>query len=338
VTRKSTLLLRGFSNETICVQRLLHTNKRIIRLRSTNIFQNLAIEDHFFNKSTSEDEILLLWQNSPCVVIGRHQNPWSEANLPYLRQHNIEVARRNSGGGAVYHDLQNINLTFITSKDKYNRTKNLECICSALNKIGIETEINDRDDILMNGRKVSGTAAKLTRNGSYHHCTLLINANRTHLSNALKNPLADVIKTNATKSVRSPVDNLVNAAGVDKVSVDAVIDAVASQYDGNIQIENLEYNQNDEISKTVDQLKSWNWVYGKTPKFTVKDEIIVDSKAVIIEIDVKNGCIDSIKLDDNHIEIDIKKGVRFESSSLLDIAQRLRNSEKQAMLQFLKKF
>ena len=95
--------------------------------------------------------MLLLWRNDPCVVIGRHQNPWTESNVPFLRNSNVNLARRNSGGGTVYHDLGNINFTFFTQKSEYRRKHNLEIICSAIRRLtNLDVAINDREDIVLN--------------------------------------------------------------------------------------------------------------------------------------------------------------------------------------------
>jgi lipoyltransferase 1 len=275
----------------------------------------------------------MMWQNSPCVVIGRHQNPWVEANIPYLRDNNINLARRNSGGGAVYHDLGNLNLTFVTTKQKYNRRKNLEFICEALSSVGINTEINDRDDILLHGKKISGTAAKLTRDKSYHHCTLLVHADRTNLSKALKNPHTDIIQTNATKSVRSPVDNLLSASS--DITIDKVESALAQCFKPDNTVEHID---DDFVSSSKNEFLSYDWIFGKSPKFSVQENIQIDENNTInVEISVVKGHIVSITLDEKPIDFVIRSDMTFESRTFLDIVQRLRSTEKQVMLSLLRK-
>ena len=185
--------------------------KLVYKSSSSNIYKNLALEDWFYQKYNFEkSQILLFYRNDPCVVIGRHQNPWTEANVPFLRNNGILLARRNSGGGTVFHDRGNINLSFLTSKADYNRSKNLNLICDALrDALDVDVSVNKRDDIVLDGeKKISGTAAKIGRNTAYHHCTLLVNVDTTNLHRALNNPVAEAIETNATKSIRSPVENL----------------------------------------------------------------------------------------------------------------------------------
>lgn len=165
--------------------------KRVFISNSYNIYENLALEEWFFkNWSYDNRELLMLWSNSPCVVFGRHQNPWEEADLCYLSCNNILPARRNSGGGTVYHDLGNLNCTFFTSRIHYHRKRNLSFICEVLNKQwGVNSSVSDRDDILLDGKlKISGTASKLASKNAYHHCTLLINSEFKSLSQALRAP------------------------------------------------------------------------------------------------------------------------------------------------------
>lgn len=134
--------------------------KSVFISQSSNIFTNLALEDWLYkNFDFTNHHVMLLWRNNPCVVIGRHQNPWQEANLGVLYDEGIEIARRNSGGGTVYHDPGNLNVTFFTPRERYNRRNNLEIISRTLEREwNIQTEINTREDIMYDGKyKVSFT-------------------------------------------------------------------------------------------------------------------------------------------------------------------------------------
>lgn len=127
---------------------------------SRNIFENLAFEDWLYNNInfTSQDIfLLLLWYNSPSVVVGRHQNPWIECSLDFCQASGISIARRNSGGGTVYHDFGNLNCSFMTPRQKYDRKKNLQIICDAIQKKWpVNLSVSKRDDILLEGKyKVS---------------------------------------------------------------------------------------------------------------------------------------------------------------------------------------
>lgn len=131
--------------------------KSVYVSNSDDVYENLAVEDWLYHKFDSQcHQLLFLWKNSGCIVIGRHQNPWLEANLLFLDEKQIQLARRNSGGGAVYHDHGNLNVTFFTSRKYYNRKNNLSIIAKALfNEWDINVSVNDKDDIIYDGKKVS---------------------------------------------------------------------------------------------------------------------------------------------------------------------------------------
>ncbi|KAI4499345.1 hypothetical protein M0802_005605 [Mischocyttarus mexicanus] len=132
--------------------------KSVFISQSTDVFTNLALEDWLYrNFDFTNHHILLLWRNDPCVVIGRHQNPWLECDTGTTEKHNIALVRRNSGGGTVYHDNGNLNLSFFTTKERYNRRYNLEIITRALyREWGLKAVVNEREDIVVDGRyKVS---------------------------------------------------------------------------------------------------------------------------------------------------------------------------------------
>ncbi len=157
--------------------------------RSTNIFENLALEDWFYHNFDFQNKSLLfMWINEPCVVIGRHQNPWIEVNLQSLPHNSSNLSRRNSGGGTVYHDEGNLNCTFFSTRARYNRKSNLEIICKVLKeKWNLNVGISPREDILINDfQKVSGTASKLGHKNAYHHCTLLVDVDLENLNQILR--------------------------------------------------------------------------------------------------------------------------------------------------------
>lgn len=131
--------------------------KSVFISQSNDIFTNLALEDWFYRHfDLTNHHVLMLWSNDPCVVIGRHQNPFDETNVSNLQKAGIALARRNSGGGTVYHDRGNLNMTFFTPRERYNRTYNLNIVTRALfREWGIKADISPRDDILINDKKVN---------------------------------------------------------------------------------------------------------------------------------------------------------------------------------------
>lgn len=304
----------------------------ILKSSSTDIFQNLALEDWIHDRVDLQSRsILFLWRNAPAVVIGRHQNPWQECNLELLRRTGIPVARRRSGGGTVYHDLGNINMTFFTSKKKYDRLRNLEVVTGALKALRPNLDVcaTERFDIILNGcYKISGTAARLGRTAAYHHCTLLCSADRSVLSSVLKSSCTG-IKSNATPSVPSLVTNLSDHDPT--LNPESLMDAIASRYNKEFDLDSpvLTVDPGSEvlmpgIHKMTSDLKNWDWVYGKTPKFSVCTSFMVENNINIgLEMDIKNGVVETCVMDVPHdwLPADFVKefcssltGVRFCSS------------------------
>jgi lipoate-protein ligase A len=174
---------------------------------NTNPYFNLALEEYLI-KEFNED-CFMLWQNEPCVVIGRNQNPLAEINLDFVEKNNIKVAKRLSGGGAVYHDLGNLNFTFIindTENSLRNYKKFLTPIIEALATLGIKAEISERNDLLIDGLKFSGNAQYKHKNRLLHHGTILFSSNLNNVRMALTPETS--IKGRWVKSTPSPIANL----------------------------------------------------------------------------------------------------------------------------------
>ncbi|XP_006638989.2 lipoyl amidotransferase LIPT1, mitochondrial [Lepisosteus oculatus] len=275
----------------------------VLKSLSTDVYENLAVEDWIHdNVELQSRNVLFIWRNSPAVVIGRHQNPWQECNLRLLREKGIGLARRRSGGGTVYHDLGNVNLTFFTSRKGYDRARNLGIVTRALKALrpGLDVHATERYDILLNGRfKISGTAARLGRASAYHHCTLLCGTDTTVLAAVLKGACQG-IKSNATPSVPSPVLNLTDIDP--SLDCGAVTEAVAAEYAAHHGLEPrvAPVDPRDEsslpgIGGLTRALQAWEWVYGKTPRFSVGTSSEVCYKksnaAVTLNMEVKDGAI-----------------------------------------------
>ncbi|KAJ8983438.1 hypothetical protein NQ317_013200 [Molorchus minor] len=247
---------------------------------SKDIYTNLALEDWIYrNFDLKNQHILMLWQNEPCIVIGRHQNPWLETNfpeLPNITEQGVKLARRNSGGGTVFHDLGNLNLTFFTPREHYDRKYNLEILTRSLfREFGLKAEISPRKDLTVRNYKVSGTASKLGRPNAYHHCTLLVKTNKVDLSLALQRHEVD-IETNATKSIKTKIMNL--CEDNPDVSINKLRKAIGWEYmrttaltirDGGLHLANKQKGFQMDSQKIRDQYTSWEWCYGKTPKFNI---------------------------------------------------------------------
>ncbi|KAM0728596.1 Lipoyl amidotransferase LIPT1, mitochondrial [Formica fusca] len=293
--------------------------KSVFISQSTDVSVNLALEHWLYrNFDLSKHHVLLLWRNDPCVVFGRHQNPWLECNIHVAEKENIALIRRNSGGGTVYHDRGNLNLSFFTPKQRYDRKYNLNIIKTALfRQWGLKSEINERDDIIVEGDyKVSGTAAKLGQSNAYHHCTLLVNVNKINLSSALAKKENGII-TNATTSTRSIIKNLSDINR--NIQVDKLISAIGweymrtkalvledARYDLVQQQKGFQYVNPTEdwfpgIDKIISEFRSWDWNFGKTPKFTVIRALDVpthDGKMhrLNLKLEIQNGIVEEIRM------------------------------------------
>nr|XP_046237822.1 lipoyltransferase 1, mitochondrial [Scatophagus argus] len=283
----------------------------VLHSQSTDVYQNLALEDWIDAKvDLQQRSVLLLWRNQPAVVIGRHQNPWAECSLPAMRGMGIPLARRRSGGGTVFHDLGNLNLTFFTSKKEYNRQRNLKVITEALRRLRprLDVRATDRFDILLNGHfKISGSASRLSRKSSYHHCTLLHSADRSALSAVLR-PSCPGIHSNATPSVPSPVTNLLDHAP--SLQWEELLDALVYQYNAEFGFSAAStlVNPADEsafpgLSRAAAELRGWEWTFAKTPKFSVqtlldlRDDRSFARSSAQLHVEVRNGVMESCELD-----------------------------------------
>lgn len=174
---------------------------------NTNPYFNLALEEYLLKEF--DEDCFMLWQNEPCVVIGRNQNPLAEINQEFIKKNNIKVAKRLSGGGAVYHDLGNLNFTFIIN-DKQNDLRNYRKftapIIEVLSELGVKAELSERNDLLINGLKFSGNAQYKHKNRLLHHGTILFSSNLNNVRTALK--ADNSIKERWVKSVPSPITNV----------------------------------------------------------------------------------------------------------------------------------
>ncbi|XP_044759634.1 lipoyltransferase 1, mitochondrial-like [Coccinella septempunctata] len=297
----------------------LNIRKTVFISSSKDIFTNLALEDWLYkNYDFKSHHVLLMWQSDPCVVIGRHQNPFIEANIAELKnitKDGVSLARRDSGGGTVFHDNGNLNLSFLSTHECYNRKHNLEIISRAiLKECGLNIEINKREDLVLDGCKVSGTASKLGRPNAYHHCTLLINANKDDLSRSLEK-LDLNIETNATQSVRSKImnlseknpqisiANLIKTIGIEYMRTPAFQGknkAVYPNIPQGFKYINPSEGEFPGLNKIKEHFSSWKWIYGKTPKFVVKHDVPLPNldtsgeKCVAI-LTVENGLICKIE-------------------------------------------
>jgi lipoate-protein ligase A len=233
---------------------------KYIRLNSVDPYYNLAVEEYLLYNST--DDIFMLWQNAPTVVIGKNQNAYAEVNVDVAKQKGIKISRRITGGGAVYHDLGNINYTFITSREK---AKVLDYeyftspIINALALLGLNCSLSGRNDLECDGRKFSGNAQFCTDNRILHHGTILFDADVNVLSSVLKVD-KEKLEFKAVKSHKSRVVNLCELIG-DRTDVDSFIEYIEKYVLEEMNAEKCEAPQNDIIENIRQRNQSDEWIF-----------------------------------------------------------------------------
>ena len=228
-----------------------------------NPFINLALED-FFLRGGVELPLAFFYVNRPCVVLGRFQNPWLECHLPFLVKNDIWLVRRQSGGGCVFHDEGNLNYSFIYPEGMIDRRRGVELIQRALSHADIPLEISPRHDLWLEGKKISGSAFKQTKNASFHHGTFLISSDLGKLEESLKHTLIPK-ETKSIASVRSKVITLHQKfPGVEILDV---IDLLAHE------LKTIKFDVEADllsmplVQESFKKLTSWQWLWGETPHF-----------------------------------------------------------------------
>lgn len=298
------------------------------------LYKNLKFsyqEDHTKSSQTTllTSPVILLWTDMPCVVMGRHQNPWIETNLGYLREAKIPLARRHSGGGCVYHDEENINISMIGDRKLFEKRRdNLEFVASVIkNKYKVNLEPTKRLDLIHSesGLKLSGSAAKLGRFNCYHHMTLLVNSSIETLYCSLRQQQQNFISCNSSFSTRSKVTNL--KQHVPSITTDEIINDLAEEYkklykgarkittSSGPQEDKIEEENLQELGEFKQELESWDWIYGKTPKFRIEKTFNTLEtgleKPVKVHVSVNKGLFESVRIDDNPDKFQSLLGTKF---------------------------
>ena len=271
-----------------------------IKNPETNPYFNLAAEEYVLKNF--KENCFMLWRNRPSIIVGKHQNTLAEINIDYVKENNIDVVRRLSGGGAVFHDLGNLNFTFIKNVNKEGNLvdfkKYTQPVIAVLNHLGVDAKFEGRNDIMINGRKVSGNAEHVFKRRVLHHGTLLFSSVMADLSQALKvNPLK--YQDKGVKSVRSRVTNISDHLP-HKMSVIEFHDKIF-----NFMVDSEEdailYEYTPEDIKNINQLvekkyKTWEWNFGYSPKYNFEKLIRTNGGNLEIHLNVEKGIIVDLKI------------------------------------------
>ncbi|MEL0628789.1 lipoate--protein ligase [Psychromonas aquatilis] len=281
---------------------------RVLVSTSTNPWFNLAVEEVIYLKMNPFHRVLFIWRNADTVVIGRAQNPWRECNTERIQQDGITLARRKTGGGAVFHDLGNTNFTFMAGKPEYNKSVSTQIVIDALKTFNIDAEANGRNDLVIKDgdilKKFSGSAYREAKDRGFHHGTLLINADLSRLENYLT-PNPKKLAAKGITSIKSRVTNLnlVNPRITHQGVSDALILAYLEYYneDKNPNIE-IEYISPKSLStlpnleQTFSEYSQWNWNFGKTPQFTHAMDERFSWGGIEVYLNITNGIIEEANL------------------------------------------
>ncbi|HTX88170.1 MAG TPA: lipoate--protein ligase [Bacteroidales bacterium] len=272
----------------------------IIRRHNTDPYFNLATEEYVL-KEIPEDSFML-WRNAPSIIVGKHQNTLAEINLEYVKENRIAVVRRLSGGGAVFHDLGNINFTFIQTGEDDNLIdfrKYTEPILEVLVGLGIDARFEGRNDLTIEGRKFSGNAEHIWKNRILHHGTLLFSSHMPDLSQALN---ADPVKfrDKAVKSVRSRVTNISEHLKEPMEVMqfaERIQDHMVKKYP-DAKFYDLDESDHGKIRELVEsKYGTWDWNFGYSPQYNFKKILRTEHSGTLeFNLDVKDGMIGKVKI------------------------------------------
>ncbi len=265
---------------------------------SRDPYYNLAFEEYVFEQLDKTKEYFMLWQNDNTIVVGKYQNTAEEVNQAFVDEKDIRVARRLSGGGAVYHDTGNLNFTFIVDQNNVPDFKFevfVRPVIKALEKMGVHAQFNGRNDITIDGMKFSGNSQYTKHGRVMHHGCIMLDSNLTTVADALRVKDAK-FESKSIKSVKSRVTTI-NAHAPKKVTMEEFKTLLKEAIFENASPEFLTLSQKelDEIQKLRDEkYATWEWNYGKSPSYNMRREKKFESGLVTVYMNVEKGCIKEI--------------------------------------------
>lgn len=305
---------------------------RILRGDSDNPWHNLAVEALLFETLKPDEVIFYLWQNRNTVVIGRHQNAWQECRVKLLEDEGGYLARRSTGGGAVFHDLGNLNFTFVVPRERYDVRRQLDVIRRAAADFGIDTAFTGRNDLVVqpDGAKFSGNAFKFSDSVGMHHGTVLVSVDMNRLGRYLV-PSKDKLKAKGIESVRSRVCNLTELNP--EITIPALTEALERAFESaygpaeRMAVTDLDPER---LRALEDQYTSWDFRLGKALPFDATLSHRFEWGGVTLELSLRHGAIESAQVwSDAMDEAMISRiapalcGIRYENSALASALRAL---------------
>jgi len=270
-----------------------------INQSNSDPYFNLAAEEYFL-KNFQED-FFMLWRSKPSVVVGKHQNALAEINHEFVRENNIPVARRLSGGGTVFHDPGNVNFTFIRNVDSISEV-NFKVftipVVEALKKLGIDAYTTGRNDLQIDGKKISGNAEHVHRNRVLHHGTLLFDSHLEALKGTLKVDLSK-FEDKAVQSNRSEVTNISNYLPI-PISIIDFTDFIFTEISQNyseFRIYELTPEDMEAIEKlSIEKYQTWEWIFGYSPKYRFTNKLETENGEIRLSFLVERGLLTDISI------------------------------------------
>ncbi len=281
----------------------------LYRSRSHDPWENLAAEEYLLDHVAAPS--LYLWRNDDTVVIGRHQNAWAECDIRALEDGGGRLARRLSGGGAVYHDLRNLNFTFLMPREMYDRERQTAVILRAVQSLGIRAEATGRNDLLACGRKFSGHAFCFRERSAYHHGTILLDTDVERMMRVLTVD-ASKLSSKAVASVRARVVNLRELRqDLDvELMAEALTKAFRGEYGETGDVTDTGELPRGEIAPLREKYASWDWRFGETPRFDVRIAGRFDWGTVDLRLELRDARVANAVLYTDALDTELGERLR----------------------------
>lgn len=250
----------------------------------------------------------MLWQSEDTIVLGKHQNAMAEINYPFVRENNITVARRISGGGTVFHDAGNVNFSFIKnvkSPAEISFKQFTEPVREALAELGVEATTSGRNDLLIEGFKISGNAEHVFKNRVLHHGTLLFNSDLDNLGQAIK-VVPGKYESKAVQSNRSSVANI-SSFLKKKINIESFGEFLIDfqlEKDGNSLYEMTDSDTEIIQKLAAEKFTTWDWNFGYSPKYSFCNEVKIDGKVLSVRLNTKKAVVEECVVSGDYFSVD----------------------------------